>query len=238
MEANGPGGIRQGFNPYVEVRVAAVEALGLFTERVLVHGQDFRVQDGIAGGDTHVVGIDTQDERGSQQAPEAEVGAVLGVGAAGAHPRLPAMQADDRHIGVVPVARAGISGYRGVFVVDDLVKAPTSVEVAIPGVFDVSADAPHVGVVSGPSPRLGAAMLAHAEEDGPASVAQRRGHGDILGRDIARRIIGHGPVIIFQEIESPGGYLVGIVGFVSEAARVTRVSLLAAAQIDAGFQAF
>ena len=164
----------------------------------------------------------------ASKAPEAEVRAVFD----GGHFAV----ADFEHVGIVPVAGAGV-GFEAVFGVDNFHEAE-AVLLAVPAVGDVAGGAPHVADVAGPEPRLVAAPFADAEENWAAGGFQRVAHGRVgpLGAGLAGIFAGVAPVE-FQIVDAPCGVLDRVLEFVAGATGTAGAGLRAGVGVDAELQA-
>src|SRR5216684_1584153 len=211
------------FSPHFGVAVLA-DAAALHAKGILVDGDDFLVGEDVLDLRRHVLQIVSGHERSGEDAPKAEVRAVLG----GDH----AAVADFEHIGIIPVARAGV-GFQANLQVQNLREAKATL-LAFPTVGDVASGAPEVANVSGPEPRLVRAPLAEAENNGAARGLQSVAHGGVGGLGVFRA--GVAP-IVFEVVDAPGGVLEGVLKFMAAAARTFGAGHGAGVGVDAKFQA-
>ena len=98
-EADGVAAIGQRLGPDFDGAFLG-DADALFAELVLIDGDDFFVHEDVGDRRLHVADVVAGEQGRGQQAPEAHVGLVFGVGHAAV--------ADFQHVGVVPVAGAGV----------------------------------------------------------------------------------------------------------------------------------
>ena len=91
--------------------LGALHPAALAAQRILIDGDHFLVGQNVADLGAHAADIVAGHQRRRQQAPHAEVRAILG----GGHAAI----ADFQHVGIVPVARSGI-GLQTILQIQDL----------------------------------------------------------------------------------------------------------------------
>ncbi len=212
------------------------ETPAFFAEGVLVDGEGFFI--GEEGEDLgcHVAHVVAGHEWCGKEAPEAEVGAGLGEGEAFA--------ADFEHVGVVPVAGAGVLADAVVLAVGGLDEGVLEVENSFPAAFpaldavvagvDVAGGSPEVADVFGPFPWFAAAPFADAEDDGAFGGEEGVAHG---GVGFALIACGGVAPVVFEVVDAPGGEEEGVLIFVALAAGVAAAGFGAGAAVDAEFEA-
>src|SRR5580704_16607906 len=138
-------------------------SLAFAAERVLINGNHFLVRQDRPNLRAHVTQIIARDQRGSKDSPQADVGAIFGIGHAPV--------ADLQHIGIVPMAGPG-KAVETVLQIDDVYDAVrTAVAIwpfdpAFPPVLDIASCAPQIAAgVFAPEPGFMGAPLADAEHD-------------------------------------------------------------------------
>ncbi|EFG07859.1 Hypothetical protein SCLAV_2787 [Streptomyces clavuligerus] len=171
----------------------------LAAQRVLVHRDDLAIGQDLQGRGGRGAQIAADEERGGHLRPEAEVGAVLGVG----HPAV----AHFEHVGVVPGAGPGVRG--------QLLVAAGDAQHAVPGVGDVPGGAPGAAVLARPLPGGVLAPLADAEQDLAAGGPQRLGHGAVALPGVDAVVVA---VVVLEIVHAPGGPQGRVPAFVPEAA--------------------
>src|SRR5260370_13539998 len=128
------------------------DAAALHAKRILIDGDDFLIREDVLDFGRHVLQIVSGHERRSENAPEAESGAIFRRG--------PAAVTEFEHIGIIPVTRAGVS-FQANLQVPKLYEAEVAV-LAFPTVGDIAGGAPKVANVFRPKPRLVVAPFAEA----------------------------------------------------------------------------
>ena len=189
---------------------------------VLVDGDDLPVEQDLLDGVAHGAHVVPGQQRRCQHAPQAHVSAVLGVGHAAV--------ADLEHVGIVPVARAGI------LLAAVLVEA--DVGHGVPAVADVAGCPPQVAAHTGaPLADVEHSILAETVHHRPARRAQREAHL-LVGRSVL--FLGvharGGAPIVLQVIDAPGGPRPGVLLLVTVAGGITRAGQAAGTGVDADFQ--
>src|SRR5712692_3975021 len=211
------------FSPDFGVTVFA-DAAALHPERILIDGDDFLVGEDFLDVWRHVFQIVSGHERSREHAPEAEVGAVF----SGGHAAI----ADFEHVGIVPMARAGVS-FQTDLQIQNLGPAQP-IFFAIPTIGDVAGGAPEIADIARPEPGFVAAPFAEAENDRAAGGFQRVAHGGVSGLGVFRA--GVAP-IVFEVIDAPRSVLQSVLIFVAATAGTLGTSHCSRVGIDAEFQA-
>src|SRR5450432_1666161 len=181
----------------------------LLAKLVLIHRDHFLVHQDIGDRGLHVADVVAGQQRRGQQAPQAHVGLVFDVGHAAV--------ADLQHVGVVPVADAGVLLAAGLELEADVVHG-------LPTVVDVAGGAPQIAAdFVAPLANIQVAVLAKAVDNGAAGVRQRIPHlgvgGGHGGLAVVVNLRGAAPVVL-QIVDAPGGVSLGILLFVLVAAFV------------------
>ena len=99
QQRHGAAAIRKLLRPNLQA-VAAFHAAALAAQRILIDGDHFLIRENVADLRRHAANVVAGHQRRGQQAPHAEVRAILG----GAHAAVAHLQ----HVGIVPVARPGV----------------------------------------------------------------------------------------------------------------------------------
>ena len=130
----------------------------LFAELVLIDRDDFLVHEDVGDRRLHVADVVAGQQGRGQQAPQAHVRLVFGVGHAAV--------ADFQHVGIVPVAGAGKLLAAGLQFEADVLHG-------CPAVADVAGGAPQIAAdLLAPLADVQIAVLAEAVDDGAAGVQQ------------------------------------------------------------------
>ena len=212
------------------------EPPAFLAQGILVNGDGFLV--GEDGGDFggHLADIVAGDQRCGEDAPKAEMCARLGKGQA--------LVANLEHVGVVPMAGAGIFAdaialavgglHLGILEVEDDFPALLPTLLAIIAVHDVASRAPEMANILGPFPGFGAAPFADTENDGPLGRVKGVAHAgvSVLGVGVA----GVAP-IVFEVVHAPLRVLEGVLEFMAPAAGIAAAGFGAGAIINAELEA-
>ena len=137
--------------------------------------------------------------------------------------------ADFEHVGIVPVAGAGVLLQTHLQLQNKLPAERVSA-LAIVAIHDVAGGAPQMTDVFGPGPGLGVAPFAQAEDDRPAGGVDRITHRLISLLGVRRAVIA--PVVL-QIVDSPGGVREGVLKLVAAAAGQAGAGLGSGAVVDA-----
>ena len=189
---------------------------------VLVDGDHFRIGQDRQRVRRHRGEVVPGEERRGQDAPQAHVGQVLVV----AHLAVP----DFEHVGIVPVAGAGV------FFEAVLVEADDGHSV-VP-VADVARRAPQVAPDRrSPLPHALEAVLAQAVNDGPPRARQGVVHLLVRGLHLGGLIDPRSAApIVLQVIDAPVGVLLGVLFLVAVAPFVFGAGLRSRRRVDTQLQ--
>src|SRR5712691_7901956 len=211
------------FGPDFGVGVLA-DAAALHAKRILIDGDDFLIREDVLDFGRHVLQIVSGHQRRSEDAPEAEVGAIFRRGHAAV--------TDFEHIGIIPVAWPGVS-LQANLQIENLREAKVAF-LAFPAIGDVAGGAPKVADVFCPKPGLVGAPLAEAENNGTAGGFQGVAHGGVGSLGVFGASVAP---IIFKVIDAPGGVLEGVLKFMAAASGTLGAGHGASIGVDAEFQA-
>lgn len=147
--AKSDGAVGEGTNEDVDFR-ALYDTFGLFTQGVLVDGDDAFVFEDVEVLFLHVDDVVPEEQGRGHHAPQGEVGAVFFDGQFAV--------ADFEHIGIVPVAGRGVGVERNVLFVQ--------AHDALPRPLDVAGGTPQVRNGRTPHPRVAVTPAAEGIRDG------------------------------------------------------------------------
>jgi len=212
----------------------AVDAAGLVAERVLVDGDDAGIGEDGLDLRLHVGQVVAGEQGRGEHGPHGEVGAVFS--------EAELAVADFKHVGVVPVAGAGVAGEAGLLL--------EQVVDAVPVGLDVAGGAPEVAAEGGrPLPDRIPPVLAEGKDDGAAGGFERLGHlvigcdheAHLRGAVVGGLFFHHGrdeaAEVVLEVVDTPGGIEIGVLLLMAERGLVTAAGLGAGGGVNADFEA-